>query len=329
MAKVFLGVGHGGNDPGAVANGLKEAEMNLVMATSCSNVLKAHGVVVGMSRTREENDDLDEQIRECKAFNPDVAVDIHNNAGGGDGFEFIYSIFQNQTGGKDLRLGRCIESEVGKIGQNSRGAKTRKNSSGTDYFGWIRQLSCPSVIVEGCFLDSADRLIADTRAEQEAFGVAYAKGILAYFGIPYKGNGSTSTPTPPTTSPSGSYTVKITTDVLNVRKGPGTSYAVATTVKQGEVYTIVETNGNWGKLKSGAGWICLDYTNKSGSTTPQPSKTVKVGSRVKVIGTNYATGQTVPSWVKSNVYTVGEVSGDKALLNDILSWVYIRDLSVQ
>lgn len=141
-------------------------------------------------------------------------------------------------------------------------------------------------------------------------------------------NGS-STVTPPSTGTAGSYLVRVTADVLNVRTGPGTSYAVATTVKNGEVYTIVETSGNWGKLKSGAGWICLDYTVNHGSSTPAPSKTVKEGSRVKIVGTNYATGETVPSWVKSNVYTVGQVSGDKALLNDIYSWVYIRDLSVQ
>lgn len=141
-------------------------------------------------------------------------------------------------------------------------------------------------------------------------------------------NGS-STVTPPSTGVAGSYLVRVTADVLNVRKGPGTSYAVATTVKHGEVYTIVDTSGNWGKLKSGAGWICLDYTVKHGSSTPTPSKTVKVGSRVKIVGTNYATGETVPGWVKSNVYTVGQVSGNKALLNDIYSWVYIKDLSVQ
>jgi uncharacterized protein YgiM (DUF1202 family) len=56
--------------------------------------------------------------------------------------------------------------------------------------------------------------------------------------------------------------VKITAKTLNVRKGPGTKYAIATTVKKNEVYTIVDKNGNWGKLKSGAGWISLSYTKK-------------------------------------------------------------------
>ena len=59
-----------------------------------------------------------------------------------------------------------------------------------------------------------------------------------------------------------SYKVEITTDVLNVRKGAGTNYPIVTTVKNNEIYTIVETSGNWGKLKSGAGWICLDYVSK-------------------------------------------------------------------
>lgn len=54
--------------------------------------------------------------------------------------------------------------------------------------------------------------------------------------------------------------VKINTDVLNVRAGAGTRYKVVTTVKRGEVFTITQTQGNWGKLKSGAGWINLNYT---------------------------------------------------------------------
>lgn len=64
----------------------------------------------------------------------------------------------------------------------------------------------------------------------------------------------------------GSYKVEITADVLNVRKGPGTNYGVATQVKRGEVYTIIaeEKNGSttWGKLKSGAGYISLGYTKR-------------------------------------------------------------------
>lgn len=68
----------------------------------------------------------------------------------------------------------------------------------------------------------------------------------------------------PTSAASGftSYKVEITTSVLNVRKGADTKYGIATTVKKGEVYTIVAESNGWGKLKSGVGWISLAYTQK-------------------------------------------------------------------
>ena len=59
-----------------------------------------------------------------------------------------------------------------------------------------------------------------------------------------------------------SYLVRITTDVLNVRSDAGTNFKVTTQVKRNEVYTIVGEKNGWGKLKSGAGWIALEYTKK-------------------------------------------------------------------
>ena len=58
------------------------------------------------------------------------------------------------------------------------------------------------------------------------------------------------------------YTVKITASKLNVRGGAGVSYKITTTVKRNQVYTIVDEKDGWGKLKSGAGWISLKYTEK-------------------------------------------------------------------
>lgn len=58
------------------------------------------------------------------------------------------------------------------------------------------------------------------------------------------------------------YKIKVTCSALNVRKGPGTDYGIVMQIKKNEVYTIIEESGNWGKLKSGAGWICLDYAAK-------------------------------------------------------------------
>jgi N-acetylmuramoyl-L-alanine amidase len=178
--KVFLGVGHGGSDPGAVSNNSKEKDLNLSIALACRDMLVKHGVSVKMSRTKDENDSLSEEIRECNAFAPDLAVDIHNNAGGGDGAEAFY----HYGGGKSKELAENILAEIVKVGQNSRGAKIRKNSQGKDYYGFIRETSAPAVIVECAFVDNAtDRQIVATEGDRQAMGVAIAKGILKSLGV--------------------------------------------------------------------------------------------------------------------------------------------------
>ena len=180
MAKVFIGVGHGGSDPGAVANNTKEKDLNLSIALACRDMLEWYGVTVGMSRTKDENDPITEEIKECNAFSPDLAVDIHNNAGGGDGGE----VFYHHGGGKGKTLAENILAEMVKVGQNSRGIKTRVNSQGKDYYAFIRNTSCPAVIVECAFVDNAQDLkILATESQRKTMGEAIAKGILKTLGI--------------------------------------------------------------------------------------------------------------------------------------------------
>ena len=75
----------------------------------------------------------------------------------------------------------------------------------------------------------------------------------------FEGNVSSSNTTSSSKFP---YLVVIDTDVLNVRASASTSAKITTQVKKGQVYTIVAESGDWGKLKSGAGWIHLGYTKK-------------------------------------------------------------------
>lgn len=81
--------------------------------------------------------------------------------------------------------------------------------------------------------------------------------------------GATPAPAPaaPTAPANGPYTVKVTADVLNIRKGPGTTYGTNGAIRDKGIYTIVEESTGpgatkWGKLKSGAGWISLDYCQR-------------------------------------------------------------------
>ena len=72
----------------------------------------------------------------------------------------------------------------------------------------------------------------------------------------------TNTPNPTTAQP---RLVKITTSALNIRRGAGTNYPVTGCIRDKGIYTIVSeapgkgSTKGWGLLKSGAGWISLDY----------------------------------------------------------------------
>ena len=186
--KVFISAGHGGLDSGAVANGIKEKDWNLSIALACRDELERHGVEVRMSRTKDEDDPVGDEVKECNAYGPDLAVSIHNNAGKGDGAE----VFHSHLGGKGKTLAENILAEMVKAGQNSRGAKTRVNSSGKDYYAFIRNTSCPEVIVECAFVDNAtDAQILATEAKRKAMGQAVAKGVLKTLGVEYEANRGT------------------------------------------------------------------------------------------------------------------------------------------
>lgn len=64
------------------------------------------------------------------------------------------------------------------------------------------------------------------------------------------------------------YSVRVSVDDLNIRRGPGTDYAKTGRFTGRGVFTIVEERGGagsakgWGRLKSGAGWVSLDYCEK-------------------------------------------------------------------
>lgn len=199
MAKVFLSAGHGGSDPGAVGNGLKEKDINLQIMLACQAELVRHGVTVVCSRTTDAYDPVQQEVREANASGADIAVSFHTNAGGGDGSESFY--YAGSSKGK--RLAELCEKHTKAIGQNSRGVKTNN-------LMFTRETTMTAVLCECAFIDTKkDITIVDTVAEQKKFGVAYAKAILEYFGIAYKA--AAATPSKKTTMyqvVTGSFSVK-------------------------------------------------------------------------------------------------------------------------
>lgn len=179
--KVFIGVGHGGSDPGA-KDYIIEKEYTLKTAFALAEFLSEYGVDYKLSRTQDIDTDMNSKTAMCNNYNPDLVIDIHFNAGGGQGFEVYYSI----VGGTSKILANNVNEEVKKI-ISSRGIKTKLDSNNRDYFAIIRETKAPAVLLEGGFVDN--KRDADfIKKNYKKLAEAYAKGIIKTLGIKEKPN---------------------------------------------------------------------------------------------------------------------------------------------
>lgn len=164
-----------GMDRGAIGH-VVEGTVNRQQAIACYNELKKYNCTPLLE---PEGYPLANEIAWVNKNNLDLAVAMHNNAGGGDGWEALVSV----TGSGD-KLGAVAEKHIKALGQNSRGIKKKKNASGGNWYGFIRQTNCTAVIFETAFVDNAkDVKFIDTPAENKAIGIAYAKAIAEAYGL--------------------------------------------------------------------------------------------------------------------------------------------------
>ena len=140
----------------------------------------------------------------------------------------------------------------------------------------------------------------------------------------YISNGSSSNSSAVATN----YVVKINTDSLNIRKGPGATYSIVGELGRGEAYTIVQTQNGWGKLKSGVGWINLAYTKRVSNTTAASATVQMSNYLVKVTayslnvrkgpGASYDISGTVK---KGEVFTITETQNGWGKLKSGAGWI--------
>ena len=291
---------------------LNESKENRLVGDKVIGKLRALGHTVidcSCNSANSTSSQLEAIVRKANSQKLDLFLSLHLNAGGGTGAE----VYTTNTSGAKQEAKKLIDTYCNSTGFKNRGHKYAE-------FYVLRHTVAPAMLIEMAFVDTE----ADYKKWNDLGAELIANAIVE--GITGQVVQEKPVETPSTTS----YTVKITADVLNVRAGAGTNYKVNTQVRKGEVYTIVGESNGWGKLKSGAGWISLKYTSKNGESISanKPTQTIKIGSRIKITGSKYATGQSIPSWVKDNVYTVQQIKGDRALIKEITSWVYTKDLKL-
>ena len=181
MVKVYIDPGHGGNDPGAVANGLREKDLTLKIAKYMRDYLlnKYTGVSVRMSRETDKTVSLSARTNDANKWGANAFISIHINAGGGTGFEsYVYP----GVGQATRNLQNAVHSEVMKVfsGFRDRGKKQAN-------FHVLRETKMSAVLTENGFIDTkkdADFLKSD--ANLRKIGEAHAKGVAKYFSLKKK-----------------------------------------------------------------------------------------------------------------------------------------------
>ena len=73
--KVYVGIGHGGSDPGAVANGFKEKDLTLSIGKYCNERLRQYGIETKISRTTDIDSSINSKVSASNAFGADVCMD--------------------------------------------------------------------------------------------------------------------------------------------------------------------------------------------------------------------------------------------------------------
>lgn len=184
---------------------------------------------------KSASDVLKKIVTKCNNHSVDLDVSIHLNSGAGDkkgngkstGVEVL--VYSDKSKAKDEASRIC--KKLATLGFKNRGVKTR-----ADLY-YLRKVNAPALLIEVCFVDDNDdvKILNKNKAK---IGKLIAEALI----------NKTINIKP------SEFKVRVKTD-LNIRSGAGTDYPVVGIIKDNGTYTITDTSGNWGKLKSGAGWI--------------------------------------------------------------------------
>ena len=178
--------GHGGFDPGAMGNGLREGDLTWEFGLKFARNMERSGVK--MYFTREKNSTATNNRNAELAYRSNYAnekgasfyISFHINAGGGTGFE---SYRYPKTDSSTIRLHQLVHGNVAAVfsqsGMANRGIKTAD-------FAVLRGTNMPAVLLELGFIDNTrDAKIIRTEEFQNKVAEAVARGVCQWLGISY------------------------------------------------------------------------------------------------------------------------------------------------
>ena len=186
MPKIAVYAGHGGSDPGAVALGRMEKNLNLSVSNAVTAILQGWGYTVLNNRTTDVDRSITRDANLANENRVDALVEIHFNSNQGPpgtGSEVFYSV---RDTGRGRALAGAILRRIVALGFRDRGVKTQVNAQGQDAFAILRLANMPAVLVEAAFINNPDDM---ARLDINTMARAIAEGVREVFPIGSTGGG--------------------------------------------------------------------------------------------------------------------------------------------
>lgn len=333
--KIAISIGHGrskngGYDSGAVGGNYHEFRLSREIGKYLKAELSKYNCTVELINY-DGNMYLYDRIQYIKKRAFDLALELHMNAFNkkANGSE-CYHKFKSESG--KLLAGKISKSISQKLGAKNRGSKIKTYSDSgreKDYFGFVREIPCESLLIETLFIDNtADREKLITGSGQKVCAKAIADAIVDFYNLSAKEEPDF----PDTVSP-------------DFKKGDSVKI-------KGNYYATGEKIPLWVKrkvhiLKDDPALMpnkryraLLSSINSYVYTDDleRIKNDIKVGDKVTIKdgaiygGLSSSRGNKVPqSELKPKVHTVSKLQNnmgaDEALLKDINSWVSLNFLS--
>ena len=247
---VTIDSGHGGNGSTAgkrFLDGTKyEWDINDAVADRLQPLLEKHGVMVHRLDDVSGQTDisLNSRLRQAINIGSDLHISVHQNSAGANewceatGTEVYYSTLGSA---RSQQLAKEAANRMAEyIQTKNRGAKTGNLFITREF----TNVGIDAILAEGLFMDNYN----DTRyMMSEEYAQRYAQAIADSVVNVYRSQINNEP-----------FQVRIRKDLgetLNIRQEPSAFSEIVGEVNPGEVFTIVEVQGNFGRLASGAGWI--------------------------------------------------------------------------
>ena len=200
---VAIDPGHGGYDPGASGNGLKESDLTWSIASHMRDELDTYtGVTPYMTRSQNQFVGVQERAELAASVGADVFVSIHINSGGGRGAEVYVpypgGYLNQETNVVGTQLAQKVIAKLEQLGLSCRGLKydnfepdgdypAYPDGSWPDYLGVIRESrrhGIPAILIEEGFIDNggdASKLASDDVRRQ--MGVGHAAAVAEQYNL--------------------------------------------------------------------------------------------------------------------------------------------------